>query len=241
MDIGKEHVVLIKEPGNQYVSFVTPESGTGEGTAEAIIEKLVSMNVNLQNLKLLGGDGCRVNTGYLNGAMRKIEEHINRPIGRDVCLYHFVELPTERVFEELFGKGVGPRNYGPILTKNLESCHEKKIVDFAKVPANLPKIDCTGLSRDQKYLFMMAEGIQSGKIDDKLASSIPGRINHARWLTTASRTLRHYASDPNPSEEMKLMVKYIMEIYVPFWNAVRMDNSVSKGASHLLNFIKLTK
>ena len=94
------------------------------------------------------------------------------------------------------------------------------------------------LSPDWKYLLMIYGAVSSGKCNHNLAKNCPGKISHARWLTTANRILRLYISTEDPSNNLLLIVDYIMKVYVPIWFAIRSDSSVTSGGKHFFNMVK---
>lgn len=237
----KENIVMVQEPGNNFISYVTPKTGGAVDTATAILTKLHHLNINLDKLTFIGGDGCPTNTGYKKGVIRQIEEQLERPLIWIICLLHLLELPLKKIFECLFEKGKGPNDFGPELGDKLEHCHEFPVKNFKKVNVKFPKMNLEDLSTDQKYLFMLAVGIKDGKISAKLSKYKPGPLNHARWLTFAARVLRYYVSIENPSKNLLILVTYIMKVYVPMWQAIKTENNVSKGSIHFLEIIKSTR
>ncbi len=240
LSVIKEHLVLIKEPGNQYISFVTPDTANAENCFKAIIEKLESMGIDLDELKVLGSDGCVVNVGHISGIMTRIETYLGRPLQRAICLLHLGELPFKKLYEFLFGKCNGPTDFASI-GPELKECHNYPVAPFKKIAVKYPKMQLDGLSNDQRYLFLMALAVKSGSVPQELAQYKPGPLNLARWLTLASRILRFYVSQSDPSPELKIITNYVMKVYVPFWQAVKTDNCISSGSKHFFNLIKMTR
>jgi hypothetical protein len=237
----KEHLVLVQEPENKYVGHVTPKTGNAEDTTESIVSKLNNLNVNLGDLKILGGDGCNLNVGWKGGVMRLIEEILKRPLLRAICLLHFGEILFKKVMQYYYGKHKGPTDF-PGIGPKLEGCHKFAIVKFKKIcPQNFPKMNLDDLSRDQKYLFALGIAIKNGKVDTRLANYTPGPLNHARWLTLAARCLRLYVSEKKPSKKLVAIVTFIMHVYIPHWQAVKTQSSISMGSLHFLNLIKSTR
>ena len=63
----------------------------------------------------------------------------------------------------------------------------------------------------QKVKIMFQE---SGYVPDDLASAKLRAMNHARWLTLASRILRCYVSDPVVRrEEVNTLTRYVVQVY----------------------------
>lgn len=78
-------------------------------------------------------------------------------------------------------------------------------MDFVKSIAN-------DLSSDQKYLFEISQAISKGSCSIQLAKKKPGTINHARWLTLANNILREYMATEKPSENLNLLVEFIIKV-----------------------------
>ena len=58
-----DHSVVLTEPGNDYLTNMTPKTGHGKVVARAIYDFLVEHELTNQLLYAAGSDGCRVNTG----------------------------------------------------------------------------------------------------------------------------------------------------------------------------------
>jgi hypothetical protein len=79
------------------------------------------------------------------------------------------------------------------------------------------------LSQDQQLFFELCLAIINGVMTDRLSKRTIGVLNHSRWLTTASRVLRLFASfdaEECPPDLDKL-VHYIIYCYAPLWFAHR--------------------
>lgn len=93
------------------------------------------------------------------------------------------------------------------------------------------------LRGDQKYLYRMALAIHNGECDDKLASKKPGKVSTARWLTTACRILRLYVSKEKPSQVLKKLVQFIVQVYTPFWFLVKTRPQAIHGSRNVHQYI----
>lgn len=212
LNIKKENIVLVQEPGSSYIGYVTPESGGAEDTCDAIFDKLSSLGVDVSKLDVVGSDGCNTNTGYRKGIIRKMEERLGRSLVWIICLLHLIELCLKKIYESIYGKGKGPTDFGSELGNMLESCEKLPLARFKKIHVKFPDMKLDDLSNDQKYLFSLALGIKSGNIDPKILFTTPGKLNHARWLTFASRCLRYYVSCEEPSKEFLILVYFILKV-----------------------------
>ena len=80
-----DHHVVLTEPGNDYLTHVTPKTGHGKVVARAIYEFLVDHELTNQPLYVAGCDGCRVNTGSNGGVIRHLEMLLAQPLHYSIC------------------------------------------------------------------------------------------------------------------------------------------------------------
>ncbi|GBL84542.1 hypothetical protein AVEN_117272-1 [Araneus ventricosus] len=144
---------------------------------------------DFSNFIFRGFDGTVVNTGVLNGVIRRLELKLQRPIQWIICLLHFKELPTRHLFER---KSSGPSSYTGDIGPNLKGCEKLPLVAFNSIECDFPGIDPTNQNCDQKYLLDICTAISSGFGSSDLAKLQPGALNLACWLITANRILRLY-------------------------------------------------
>ncbi|GBL89555.1 hypothetical protein AVEN_87885-1 [Araneus ventricosus] len=104
---------------------------------------------DFSNLVFLGYDGTVVNTEVFNGVIRRHELKLHRTIQSIICLLQFNELPLRHLFES---KSSGPSSYTGDIGRNLKACEMLPLVAFNCIECDLPGIDPTYLSCDQKYL-----------------------------------------------------------------------------------------
>ena len=91
----EDHYPVIAEPGGNYISHVTPSDGTGRTLAKELVSVIQENNLKI---KVLGMDGCSVNTGIHTGAMRIVEIEIGNVVQHVVCGLHLNELVFWHVF-----------------------------------------------------------------------------------------------------------------------------------------------
>ena len=91
----EDHYPVIAEPGGKYISHVTPSDGTGRTLAKELVSVIQENNLKI---KVLGMDGCSVNTGIHTGAMRIVEIEIGNVVQHVVCGLHLNELVFWHVF-----------------------------------------------------------------------------------------------------------------------------------------------
>ena len=65
--------------------------------------------------RVLGMDGCSVNTGIHNGAMRQVEVKLHEVVQHVVCGLHLVELMLWHILSQTDGVTKGPGNQNIIL------------------------------------------------------------------------------------------------------------------------------
>ncbi|GBM81875.1 hypothetical protein AVEN_22862-1 [Araneus ventricosus] len=106
-----------------------------------------------------------------------------------ICLLRFNELPLRPLFQYLGGKSSDPSSYNRDIRRNLKKCEKLPLVAFNSIECDLPGIDTTNLSCDQKYLLDNCTAISSGVCSSDLAKRQPGTLNLALWLTTANRKI----------------------------------------------------
>lgn len=241
--VTEEHISIICEPGSSYFGHVTPSSGSSKAISKAIFECLNARSVDLNSVKVVGCDGTVVNTGHNGGAIRQLEELLQKPLQWLVCLFHTNELLLRHLFQHLDGATTGPKCFSGLIGKSLETCMELHITSYEPVSLlqPLPHVDVKDLSTDQQYLWQMCQAVSSGHCPYDLALRKPGLLNHSRWLTTANRILRLYVGLDEPSNNVKTLVRFIIRVYAPTWFAIKTQPSCKYGAKHLHGMMVRTR
>lgn len=228
------------EPGSLYLGHLTLLSGTGKAIAEAIHKYFTNNEIHFNKLLVIGCDGTATNTGWKSGAIRNMELKLGRPLQWFICQLHANELPLRHLFCELDRATSGPRVYSGSLGKALENCSDLPVIEFIAIPSNmpiLPKATEKSLSTDQKYLYQMCQAVSSGSCSPDLSNKNPGKMAHARWLTTVNRILRLYVSTLNPSTQLIKLTEYIVKVYAPVWFYIKRESSFKQGPSHVYKLI----
>lgn len=208
----EDHYSMLEEPHSQFLGFITieevmEEEKDGKRKAqivhEAINDFLEKNNIKLDDLKLLGADGTVLNTGHVSGIIRRFEVNVNRPLQWAICMLHCLELPLQHLILAVNGITKSPTGFSGVIGQQLGSCENLKIVKFKRLSfkCEVPNLEdvANKFSSDQKYLHDICCAISSGEFSEQLANRSPGKLNHARWLTTANRILRLYVSTSKPS------------------------------------------
>lgn len=239
--VKEEHVVLVQEPGSKYLGHVTPASGHGRSIMSSTSDFLSLNDIATSELVVIGCDGTNVNTGPTNGVIALFEQSIKRPVQWLICQIHANELPLRHLIQTLDGPTSGPHGFTGPIGKQIQSCEKLQVIQFAAVQVELPDIVSESLSSDQKYLLDMCRAVASGNCPPSLAQVNPGKLNHARWLTTANRILRYYVGCSEPSDNLRHIVEFIMKVYCKMWFTIRANPSCTEGARHLWQTIKLSR
>ena len=117
-------------------------------------------------------------------------------------------------------------------------CGTSSVVEFEPIPSELPDVNRSELSSDQKYLFDITKAVSTGNCSVDLANKSPGKLNHSRWVTTANRILRLYVSTSNPTETLKMIVNFILKLYSPMWFIIKKNSKVLNAAINLFETVK---
>jgi hypothetical protein len=116
---------------------VSPEDSTGRALANELVDS-IQLYQSENAIKILGGDGCPVNTGRDNGAIHLCEIELKRPLHWAICLLHLNELIMKNFFKNLDGGTVGDVGFRGSLGKELTSLsRDRKLVDFEVIPGKL--------------------------------------------------------------------------------------------------------
>ncbi|PZC78138.1 hypothetical protein B5X24_HaOG202589 [Helicoverpa armigera] len=237
----EEHITMIQEPGSIYLGHVTPPTGTSKDIEQAMFSYLSEKNINLDSLVAIGCDGTNTNTGRKNGIIVQLERRFGKPMQWLICQLHANELPLRHLIQHLDGKTTGPVAFSGPIGKLLKTCETREITRFEPIAVCLPDLSKIKLSSDQQYLYDMCVAVSTGSVSYDLAKRFPGKMSHARWLTTANRILRLYVSTEQPTNELMLMANYICKTYSPTWFQIKINSSCKDGARNLWFLIKSSR
>ncbi|KAF2902020.1 hypothetical protein ILUMI_04171 [Ignelater luminosus] len=99
----------------------------------------------------------------------------------------------------------------------------------------------TNVSTDQKYLYEICQAVSTGSSSPELANRQPGKMVHSRWLTSANRLLRLYVSTFNLSENLQLLVNYVIKVYAPIWFLIKQNTSLKDRPKHIFQLIMYSR
>lgn len=80
-----------------------------------------------------------------------------------------------------------------------------------------------------------------GEFPTSLATRNPGKLSHARWLTTANRILRLYVSTTNPSANLIEIATFIIKVYAPMWFYIKTKPTIKDAPLNLWRTISLSR
>lgn len=217
----------------------------------SMLEFFDDNKIELDDLQAIGCDGTSVNTGVNKGVIRQLEEFLEKPLHHIVCLLHTNELPFRHIFAKVDGETSGPSSFKGSIGSALEECQNFSPVQFELIAnSNFPILDkhvVSDLSRDQVYLYnicLVVIGNQNGKLSQIETNQI-GPLNHSRWLTKASRTLRLYIATPKDSSDhwkkLHTLATFIVTCYAPSWFSIKCKPNIADAAKHFFNIVKLSR
>ena len=129
-----DHYGMLTEPGNDYLTHVTPKTGHGKVVARPIYGFLVEHELTNQLLYVAGCDGSRVNTGPNRGVFHHLEMLLARSLHYSICQLHGDELPFRAIFYYYDGKPSGPENWrGRIGQEIKEPVSDLPVIDFQPI------------------------------------------------------------------------------------------------------------
>ena len=183
----------------EYLGHCRPESGTGVNLAAAVLSHLESYEADITDLNVVLTDGTSKMTGQNGGAVAVMEQKLQRPIQRGVCLNHHLEKPFEHLFEYYDGKSSGPKTYVGPIGKEIEGddLHKRDIVNFEVISnpdllsriQEIPEKYLKEMSRDYQWGVGIAKILITGEVT-KWAHQKCGNIHQARWWNREIRICR---------------------------------------------------
>ena len=243
--VAEDHEAIVGWPGEVFLGVVYPEPATGAEVARLVYEKLKESSSE-EFLDIVGGDNTSSNNGHYNGAFRNMELLVNRPLQRNCCFIHFAELPARNLMSHYIGEKSGPSSRRGIIGEHLGQEVEKMdVIRFKAMPnpefPSVPEEVIQKLSTDQRYFYLISQGVMSGEVAISVQHSKPGPHSDARWLNQFSRLLRVYVATPNPPQCLVRMVHYIIYVYGPSWLLGKWNYLMKDGPENYLRIAMLQK
>ena len=238
----EDHYPVIAEVGGKYVTHLTPEQGTGRALAKEIVDVIRERNVDI---RVLGMDGCSVNTGIHNGAIRMVEVMLGQVVQHVICGLQLVELMFWHILAVTDGVTKGPdRLSGPVGSTLNTNIWEEPVVAFLPIPGNVPELPeevVKDLSRDQKLGYRYAQAIQTGVMPDDLVGQAIGPMITSRWNTTAVRVMCRYTRTRRPTRKLVRLTKAVLRMYFPGWFRFKCYPHIQEGAKNFFYLVEMTK
>ena len=170
----EEHIVMVGQPGEFYLSHTSPDSGTGLSIATSIFNEIKDTNL-AGKLNIIGSDGTAAMTGAYNGAIRKLKELMHKPLQWVICLLHCVKLPLRHVFIDIDGTTTSPDKFSGPIGSNIAGCvSDWEVNDFRPIRKPtfpyLPNHLVNDFSSDQYYAYRICWCVILGEIDENILS-----------------------------------------------------------------------
>lgn len=239
--VKESHYSLVSQPEGLFLGYVVPEGGTADKVSKTISSFLKDKNM-FDVLIALGSDGENLNVGADGGINYYIEAELGRPLHWFVCLLHTNELPLKNLINKLDGKTTSSNTFSGPVGKSLENV-SLPVVKFKrfrraeKIP-EIPEIAFKKLSNDQMYLYRIVNALVTGDFPKSLANLKIGPLNHSRWITTASRICKIYATTLKPSKTLQDFTSYIVNVYAPTWFQIKRNELAVNGPKNLFFLIE---
>ncbi|CAH1110778.1 unnamed protein product [Psylliodes chrysocephalus] len=134
-----------------------------------------------------------------------------------------------------------PKGFSGPIGKLFPTCQNLPVVNFEKIDGKLSEFDLNDTSTDQVYLYKMCSAIAKGDVPPNLSKRDPGKMAHARWLTTVNRILRLYVASEQPSNELITITEFILKVYALVWFDIEVRSSCTEGSRHLFSLIRRSR
>lgn len=243
-----ENVVLVEQPDNKYLGFVSTTESDSQTIFKNIVEFFTVNNIDLSELVALGCDGATTNVGVNNGIIVKFETLLGRALHRIICLIHLLELILKALITASFGPTYAPNKYVDTIYNDLTECEKKNVTKFEAIQlGNMPQplvdengygsFDWSRTTNDQKVLLDLSQAVSTGCLSDNLARRQLGPLTEVRWTNFASRFLRLYMSTEFPSFRLRCMVNFIQKVYVPVLFYIKCYPEWTDGPRHIYRIL----
>ena len=129
----EEHCVIVGKHEKFYLIQCTPEEGKGATIAKCLYDTIKDTTLQ-EKLVVIGCDGTAALTGVDNGAVRQLEEKLDRPLQWAICMLHCNKLYLRHVFTIIDGLTTSPSSFSGPFRRSLVGCvSEWGIAPFEKI------------------------------------------------------------------------------------------------------------
>lgn len=101
--------------------------------------------------------------------------------------------------------------FDTIIEKQPKCCEKVSVAVFDKIEAEFFWIYDKNLSMGQKILWEICLVVISGKCTADFVQRQPGKMSHARWLTTNNRAEQQYVEPLDPFKALQTLAKYVFK------------------------------
>jgi hypothetical protein len=252
-EVKEEHYSLTVEPSGRYADHFVPDEATKESSySKNIAKKIVRWLMEHESedtFLCIGGDSTNVNTGWKGGAMSYVEDMLGRRLVWVVCSLHTNERPLRALVEALDGPTTSNTGFSgpagkllPEVGKLPINSNFEKIVLGEDLP-ELPDEVVTDLSSDQKHAYQLCRALRSQVLSGDLANLKCGKLDHARWLTTANALsmlwMRQHGLIGQDLENLRMIIQWLVGSYYPMWFQIKSQHHWLQGPHHVLHQLKL--
>ena len=131
----EDHYVMADGRNEEYLGDITVEKGTGEAIADGIIDFIDKKEgLEMEEMKIFGGDSTNVNIGKNIGVIATIEKKTNLSFHRFICILHLIELLLRHYVNYFVGDTSGPRSFSSSLGKAIVNLKDPVIAAFKRIP-----------------------------------------------------------------------------------------------------------
>ncbi|ESO05304.1 hypothetical protein HELRODRAFT_171671 [Helobdella robusta] len=180
------------------------------------------------------------------------KKYTKKELAKDIMtalFYQWTKANSKHLIQELDGPTLSNNRWSGPIGKILDDAIDLEInPNFIRITVGLSLIELKqsfidDLSTDQYYGYMIVNAIRSGVVPDRLANLQIGPVCHSRWLTTALRCCRLWVSNHGlkdmPLRNLKLIVEFIVGVYMPNWFNIKVKHSWIDGPRPVLFQLEL--
>ena len=212
-------VILTTSGGEEILLGIVPvANGTAAKEHEAILNLLHERKISLDKISACVFDTTSVNTGEVNGIVRKLERTFEHPILELACRHHMYELVCGAASEIIIGKPQQEKGkkkttapYEPLFKRLCESWKDIDKENFTIFDLKtLPRILLRHIDEAKKFLKKWLSNENSTREDylqmaklcliyiggdlpenmSKFKMQEPGAYHHARWMSKVLYVLK---------------------------------------------------
>ena len=132
------------------------------------------------------------------------------------------------------------RGIGEAISK--QTLNEQPLIQLAPIESEMEPIVnsnvISDLSTDQCNLYEYCIDISKDYVSEKFVSKKPGPVFCARWLTFALRIMMVYVRTEEPSVELLVITKHVVQVNSPIWFGIKRSRHYKNAPKSLHKTIK---